>query len=173
MSDYANTPHELEWDDEISTASDGYVVLEEGDYNFTVTAIERGRYPGSAKIDPCKMLTATLTVETAAGTANIKYDMPWFSTMMWKAANLFCSVGLATRSEESFRPRINELVGSQGRAHFKPRTYTKKDGGEGKSNNVEKFYDYDPAQRQPSGQQQTMWTPDNAPSRTPWDTGKF
>ena len=64
-------------------------------------------------------------------------------------------------------------MGSQGRARFKPRTYTKKDGGEGKSNDVEKFYDYDPTQHQLSGQQQAVWTPDNTPSRTPWDAGKF
>ena len=48
MSDYTNTPRELGWDDEITSDSGGFLLLEEGDYDFTVTAFERGRFPGSA-----------------------------------------------------------------------------------------------------------------------------
>lgn len=42
-------------------------------------------------------------------------------------------------------PRWGEVIGSKGRARFKPRTYPKKDGTEGTTNDVDKFYDYDPA----------------------------
>ena len=171
MNDYTNTPHEIGWDDEISNES-SYILLEEGDYDFTVTAFERGRFPGSPKIPACGKATLTLEVKTAAGAASVKYDRIMWSTLEFKLHDFFCAIGQKKRGDP-LRPRWSEVVGSQGRAHFKPRTYTKKDGGEGKANDVEKFYDYNPARQQPSGQQQSMWTPDNAPSRTPWDTGKF
>ena len=37
----------------------------------------------------------------------------------------------------------NRVVGSRGRAHFKPRTYTDRDGNERQANDVDRFYDYD------------------------------
>ena len=36
------------------------------------------------------------------------------------------------------------MLGSKGRAHFKPRTYTNRDGEERQTNDVDRFYDYDP-----------------------------
>ena len=35
------------------------------------------------------------------------------------------------------------MVGSRGRAHFKPRTYTDRDGNERQANDVDRFYDWD------------------------------
>ena len=172
MDDYRSTnPEEIGWDDEISNDS-SYTLLEEGDYNFTVTAFERGRFPGSAKLPSCNKATMTLEVRTGEGTASVKYDLIMCKAMEWKLCEFFCAIGQRKKGE-ALRPRWNEVVGSQGRAHFKPPAYTKKDGSEGKANDVEKFYDYDPAQHQHGSPQQTVWTPDNAPSRTPWDTGKF
>lgn len=173
MSDYTNTPHELSWDDEISNES-SYILLEEGDYDFTVTAFERGRFPGSSKLPACGKATLTLAVETREGTASVKYDLIMYSTLEWKLSEFFRAIG-QKKHGEPLRPRWNEVVGSRGRAHFKPRTYTKKDGSEGKANDVDRFYDYEPAasQRPASYQQSTMWTPDNTPAPTPWDTGRF
>ena len=39
----------------------------------------------------------------------------------------------------------NKVQGSSGRAHFKPRTYTTRDGEERQANDVDRFYDYDPS----------------------------
>lgn len=167
MSDYTNTPHELGWDDEISNDSGSFVLLEEGDYTFTVTAFERGRFPGSAKIPPCNKAVLTLEVESPSGTASVKYDLILYSTMEWKLSEFFRAIG-QKKHGEPLRPRWNELVGSRGRGHFKPRTYTKKDGSEGKANDVEKFYDYDPAAMGPGA----SWT-DAGDVSTPWDTGRF
>ena len=38
-------------------------------------------------------------------------------------------------------PRWNQVVGAGGRAHFKPRKYTNKDGEERTANDVASFYD--------------------------------
>lgn len=167
MSDYINnTPHELDWDDEITNDEGSYQLLEEGDYEFTVTAFERGRFPGSAKIPPCNKAVLTLSVTTPQGAASIRYDLILYSTMEWKLSEFFRAIG-QKKHGEPLRPRWNELVGSRGRAHFKPRTYTKKNGDEGKANDVERFYDYDPAAMSAGG-----WSAAGDVS-TPWDTGKF
>ncbi len=167
MSEYMSTPHELGWDDEISNDSGGFVLLEEGDYTFTVTAFERARFPGSAKIPPCNKAVLTLTVESSKGTASVRYDLILYSTLEWKLSEFFRAIG-QKKHGEPLRPRWNELVGSRGRGHFKPRTYTKKDGSEGTANDVEKFYDYDPAAMGPGA----GWS-DAGNVSTPWDRGAF
>lgn len=167
MSDYISTPHELNWDDEISNDSGSFILLEEGDYTFTVTAFERGRFPGSAKIPPCNKAVLTLTVDSPQRTATVKYDLILYSTLEWKLSEFFRAIG-QKKHGEPLRPRWNELVGARGRARFKVRTYTKKDGSEGKVNDVEKFYDYDPAAMGlDPGWSEAKSVP------TPWDTGAF
>lgn len=167
MNEYTSAPHELGWDDEISNDSGSFVLLEEGDYEFVVTAFERARFPGSAKIPPCNKAVLTLAVESVQGTASVKYDLILYSTLEWKLSEFFRAIG-QKKHGEPLCPRWNELVGSRGRARFKTRTYTKKDGSEGKTNDVEKFYDYDPAAMSTGGN----WA-DAGNVATPWDQGAF
>lgn len=167
MNEYASIPHELGWDDEITNDSSNHVLLEEGDYTFTVTAFERGRFPGSAKIPPCNKAVLTLAVDSPQGTASVKYDLILYSTLEWKLSEFFRAIG-QKKHGEPLRPQWNELVGAKGRGHFKPRTYTKKDGSEGKANDVERFYDYDPA----SLDLGPGWS-DVGSVPTPWDQGAF
>lgn len=84
MSDYQNAAHEIGWDDPISVDGEQFITLEEGDYDFTVTGFERGRFPGSAKIPACNKATLNLTVNTPEGTANVKYDLILWSSLEWK-----------------------------------------------------------------------------------------
>jgi len=159
MSEYETTPREMDWDDVIDT-DESYTLLEEGDYDFTVTAFERGRFPGSAKLPSCKKATLTLTVQTAGGSAAVRHDLILCKELEWKMAEFFRAIGQKKRGE-ALRPRWNEVVGSRGRAHFKPRAYTKKDGSQGQTNNVERFYDYGDAAMQPGG------------GRTAWEKAPF
>lgn len=50
---------ELGWDDEISRESD-FTLIPEGDYRFTVTAVERARHEGNAKLPPCRKAIVSL-----------------------------------------------------------------------------------------------------------------
>lgn len=142
MNEY-NNPHEISWDDEISSDDSQYIILEEGDYNFTVTNFERGRFPGSAKLPACNKAALTLAVETPEGTAFIKYDLILWSSLEWKISEFFRAIGQKKHGEK-FVPRWNAVIGAKGRGRFKPRTYTKKDGTKGETNDAEKFYDFDP-----------------------------
>ena len=171
---YMNQPHELDWDDEISIDGGAFVLLDEGDYDFTVTAFERGRFPGSregGKIPECKKVSLTLGVETEEGTANIYYDLILWSTLEWKISEFFRAIG-QKKHGEAFRPRWNEVVGSTGRARFKPRKYTNRNGEEKTVNDVVRFYD----KEQPQAGKPEPQRPAEQPrqSETPkWQPGKF
>lgn len=156
-----NVARELGWDEEVSNDGAQYVLLEEGDYNFTVTNFERGRFPGSAKIGACNKATMTLAVDTAEGQATVKYDLLLWSTLDWKISEFFRAIG-QKKHGEALRPQWQNVVGSRGRAHFKPRTYTK-DGNTRQVNDVEKFYDYD----------SKFFTPQNSAPVGGWQPGAF
>lgn len=143
MSEYINDAHEIGWDDEISNDGGQYIVLEEGDYNFTVSAFERARFLGSAKIPACNKAVLTLAVDTPGGTASVKYDLILWSSLEWKISEFFRAIGQKKHGEK-LRPQWGAVVGSKGRGRFKPREYDKKDGSKSKVNDVEKFYDFDP-----------------------------
>lgn len=155
MSEYQNDAHEIGWGDQIVADGGEFLLLDEGDYDFTVTAFERGRFPGSAKIPACNKAVLTLTVQTQKGEANAKYDLILWSSLEWKISEFFRSIG-QKKSGEAFVPRWNEVVGSKGRAHFKPRKYLK-NGEERQVNDISKFYDAPQTQQNYASAPQSGW----------------
>lgn len=132
----------MDWDDAIENDGQEFIILPEGDYNFTVVDFERGRFPGSAKIPACNKATLTLQVNTADGTATIKTDLILYRSLEWRISSFFRCIGQKKHGERLVM-NWNAVVGSRGRAHFKPRNYTDRDGNERQANDVDKFYDWD------------------------------
>ena len=133
----------LDWEDEIEEDSGEFLVLEEGDYNYTVTGMERGRSKGSGKIPACNMAKLTLSVDAGEGrTASCVTNILLYKTLEWKISQFFRSIG-AKKEGERVRMDWNKVVGAAGRAHFKPRKYTNQNGEERQTNEVDYFIDYD------------------------------
>lgn len=131
----------FDWDDEI--VNDGeevsFVTLEEGDYEFEVTKFERGTYTPSstAKTPPCNQAIMTLKVGTDSGDCYLTEKFPLASTMEWKIAAFFRSVGLKKHGEP-LKMCWQESIGCKGHAHVK-KTAGSKDGVF--FNNVDYFID--------------------------------
>ena len=129
------------WNDEISEDGQEYVLLPEGDYNFTVTNFERGRFNGGAKVPACNKATITVQVEAKEGTTSVKFDLILYRTLEWRISAFFRSIGQKKHGEK-LTMDWNKVIGSKGRAHFKQHSYTNQNGEEKFINDIERFIDY-------------------------------
>ena len=131
------------WDDSIENDGQEFVVLPEGDYTFTVTNFERGRFPGSQKIPPCNKATITISIDSDKGAATARFDLILYRTLEWKLSQFFRAIGQKKHGEKMTMD-WSKVPGARGRAHIKPRTYVK-DGNERQVNDMDHFLDYDPS----------------------------
>lgn len=129
------------WDDSIEDDGREFILLEEGDYNFKVTGFERGRYPGGSKIPPCNKASITVEVNTEKATATVKFDLLLYRSLEWRISGFFRSIGQKKHGEK-LTMDWNKVIGSEGRAHFKQKTYTNNYGEEKTYNDVGYFIDY-------------------------------
>ena len=132
----------MDWNDIIENDGQEFVILDEGDYNFTVTGFERGRFPGGPKVPACNKAALPLQVQTDEGVAVIRTDLLLYRSLEWRISAFFRCIGQKKHGERLVMD-LNRVVGSRGRAHFKPRTYTDRDGNERQANDVDRFYDWD------------------------------
>lgn len=132
----------MEWDDVIENDGQEFVLLPEGDYQFEVVAFERGRFPGGPKVPACNKATVTLQVRTPDGIARVRTDLLLYRTLEWKISSFFRSIGQKKHGER-LTMDWNHIIGFRGRAHFKVRDYTDKDGNARQANEVDRFYDFD------------------------------
>ncbi|MEZ3453919.1 MAG: DUF669 domain-containing protein [Oscillospiraceae bacterium] len=164
-----NNNYVFDWNDEINN-EDSFVLLPDGDYEFTVKDFERTRFDGSDKLPACNKAIVTLTVHGEHDNAVITENFLLCSQLEWKISALFLSVGMKKHGEP-LRMNWGALPGKKGRCRVFTDNYKKKDGSDGQSNKIKKFYAYDedvniiqPVQKQPSAQQvQTSG----------WQAGKF
>lgn len=134
------------WDDVIEDDGNGFILLEEGDYDFTVSGFERGRHNGSAKIPACNKAIITLSIDSPQGVAEIKENLILYKTMEWKISAFFRSLGLKKHGER-LTMDWDHVLGAAGRAHIVQREYIGNDGTNKKANNVGYFIDYLPPEK--------------------------
>ena len=131
----------LDWDSEIE--SDGKSIELDGDYNFQVVGMERGRVPGSQKLPACNKATLSLLVYAGpTESTTVRTDLILHKSLEWKLSQFFRCIGQKKHGER-IAMNWDKVEGSCGRAHFKPRKYTDKNGNERTANDVDYFIDYD------------------------------
>lgn len=133
----------MDWNDTIENDGQEFVLLPDGEYNFTVTNFERGRFPGGPKIPACNKAVITVQVKTDDGIATVRFDLFLYKTVEWRLSAFFRCIG-QKKSGEKVVMNWNNVIGSKGRAYFKQRTYINNFGEEKTVNDLANFIDYDP-----------------------------
>jgi len=131
----------MDWNDSIETDGQDFILLPEGDYNFTVTNFERGRFPGGPKVPACNKASITVQVDTKDGLAIVKFDLLLYRSLEWRISAFFRCIGQKKHGEK-LTMDWNKVIGSNGRAHFKQRSYTNNQGEEKFTNDIDRFIDY-------------------------------
>ena len=131
---------EFNWDDTIENDSE-FVLLPEGDYDFTVKRFERGRHPGSAKLPACNKAVLEIEVTDGKNKSTIRHNLFLHSNCEGMLCEFFTAIGQRRRGEP-LRMRWNEVVGSRGRCKVIVDTFQNRNTGEEmKSNKIRKFYE--------------------------------
>lgn len=159
---------EFGWDDEIQNDGQGFRLLPEGDYTFTVKKFERARHSGSDKIPPCNKAVLTVEVSRQDAAGIVPVTLFLHSKFEWKLCQFFTAIG-QRRHGETMRMNWNAVPGACGSCHVGVRTWTGNDGKERENNEITEFYD--PAER-PEHEQIGLEMPKGSVS-TPWDQGGF
>jgi hypothetical protein len=131
------------WDDILDTDGSEFTLLDEGDYTFVVTDMEKGYFSGSARMQACNQ--AKLTLQIAApdgGVATIKHNIFMCQSFANRYAAFLRSIGLKERNKPA-TGKITDSVGRVGRAHIAIREWVGNDGQTRKSNEVKYFIDAD------------------------------
>lgn len=130
---------ELDWNDTIEKDANEYILLQEGDYDFTVESFERARHMGSEKLPPCNKAVLKLRVDSEQGTAYINHNLFLHTITEGMLSAFFASIGQKKKGEP-LRMDWGRVPGSTGRVKVGIHTYKNKDGEERKSNEVKRFY---------------------------------
>ncbi|MDU5143541.1 MAG: hypothetical protein E6230_15285 [Paenibacillus dendritiformis] len=137
-----NIERELGWDDTIEKDGGEYILLPEGDYNFTVAKFERARFSGSANLPPCNQAKLELTIHCPKnGNVTVFHNLFLHTKTEGLLSAFFSAIGQKKKGEP-LRMNWNAVIGAKGRCQLEHNKYTK-DGRELVNNQVKRFYPYD------------------------------
>ena len=127
------------WDDIIQNDGPEFVLLPEGEYNFTISKMERQHYPGGAKMGPCPKAVLSVAIDGGdKGSTTITHNLFLHSRCEGILCAFFESIG-QRKHGEALRPRWQDVVGAHGRCKVSIREYTKNDGSTSRVNDVVRF----------------------------------
>lgn len=127
----------LDWDSVIDQDGAPFVLLDEGEYNFTIQEFKRAIFPGSQKIQQCPKAELVLNIENLT---TVKTDLILAPQLMWKLAAFARSIGVKKHGEACKIP-WDSIVGYSGRCKIKHRSYVDKNGETKTANEVDSFLD--------------------------------
>lgn len=126
------------WDEEITVEKEPeFVLLEPGEYNFTVTSFERGHYDGSSKLPACSVAKLAFKCSNGIQETTVFANLFLVSNQKWKLTHFFksCRLIAADMPEGvNYAMPWSRVIGAQGRVLIKNREYNGK-----QYNEVEKF----------------------------------
>lgn len=190
---------ELGWDDEIEKDGGEFTLLPAGDYNFTVTKFERGRFNGSDKMPACNQAKLELTVHSPEhGDVVIFHNLFLHTKTEGLLSNFFAGIG-QKRKGEKLKMNWQTVIGSKGRLKLEINKFKGRDGDDRTNNQVKTFYaadelpvgqtqppqyghtppnagQYQQSQQpnyQPQGYQQTPFPTSPPPQGGNWSSGQF
>jgi len=130
---------ELGWDDEIEKDSGEFILLPEGDYDFTVESFERGRHPGSDKLPPCNKAIIKIKIDTPEGSAFITNNLFLHTKTEGMVSAFFTAIGQKKKGEK-VKMNWNAVIGEKGRCKVSIRNWKNNDGEDRQSNEISRFY---------------------------------
>ena len=129
---------ELDWNDTIEKDASEYILLQEGDYDFTVESFDRARHPGSEKLPPCNKAVLRLKINTENGIAYISHNLFLHTITEGMLSAFFASIGQKKKGEP-LRMDWGRVPGSTGKVRVGIRLYTTKDGEQRQANEIKRF----------------------------------
>lgn len=126
----------LSWDVWIDTDDEGFTLLEEGDYDFTVNEINK-RVSSNQR----NMLEVTLTVTDGEASTTVKDYLVITQKALWKVASFLRAIGLKKHGQGVSLSVIDKALGKTGRCHLIVDEYTNNDGKTYKNNKIGSYYD--------------------------------
>lgn len=136
---------EFEWDDEIEKDSSDFILLPEGDYDFTVESFERARHNGSEKLPPCNKAILKLRIETPEGAALVNQNLFLHTKTEGMISAFFTAIGQKKKGEK-IKMNWNAVIGAKGRCKIGIHEWTGDDGEKRQGNQVKKFYPFEEKQ---------------------------
>lgn len=177
MANY-NENEELDFEATIEDEGSEFTLLPDGDYEFIIRKVTRGRFNGSDKVPACGEVNIEMTVGNSTDTTVISERFFMIRKFEWKLSQFFLSIGLK-KHDEPLRMRWN-IEGMKGKCKVYVDSFAKKDGSQGQSNKIKKFYAYDenvsvaPINAAPQQYTQPAYTQQyTPPANTGWKAGAF
>lgn len=132
---------EYSWEDTIEVNDDEMfstpILLDEGDYTFTVTNIERGISKTSGK----NMATITVSIGSEKGSTEIKDYFPLTDRARWKLQTFTLATGIRKHNEPLILSKLSQAIGKKGRCQVIVEEFENKRGGTSKSNKIKAYYE--------------------------------
>lgn len=124
-----------------------YVLLPEGDYEFTIVDLKESRHQDvGGKVGNCKQVNPVFRVKNPEDGSSV--DIENFNLYMWNSrgclgmiAQYYDSIGLHKKGDPiHFDWAKDHHIGKTGKLQIKHETYKKKDGTDGTSMKISKLY---------------------------------
>lgn len=148
----AEIERELGWDDQIEKESD-FVLLPEGEYDFTVKSFTRGRHNGSEKLPSCNKAILKLEVTNGTDTTTLEHNLFLHTKCEGILSAFFIAIG-QKKHGQPLHMNWNAVTGAKGKCKVYIDNWKGRDNQDMQSNKIKKFLE--PVENTTS---QTTFTP--------------